>query len=342
MLVSINIVAYNEEENIEKSLGSALTQSYANTEVFLIDNASKDRTIEKAEAVYKNSRSFVPFRIVRNEINFGFGGGHNVGFRVSSGDAVLCLNADCELDKNFVQYAVEVLQSDERVGAVQGKLANPRTGKIDTTGLVIFKNRRVVNRGQGVEDLGQFEHLEEIWGADGAAPVYRRVALDDIKIPVGNSSSRMTPEEAEYFDADFFAYKEDIDLAWRMRLAGWKIMYQPKAVARHDRSAGEGAVTSIRQIIEARKKVSEFAKFHSFANQRLMLIKNETPRLFFKYAPRIVAKEFAAIAYVLLFERYGLRATREFFRLLPGAIRKRKYVMARRRIKEEEMEKWFA
>jgi len=329
MLVSINIVAWNEEENIAKSLGSALNQSYKNIEIFLVDNASEDRTVEKAKEICKSSGSQIPFTIVQNAANLGFGGGHNVGFENSHGEAVLCLNADCELDKDFVQYAVEVLKKHKAVSAVQGKLHNPRTNKIDTTGLVMFKNRRVINRGQGTEDTGQFEQLEEIWGADGAAPVYRRAALEDVKI------------ENEYFDQDFFAYKEDIDLSWRMRLAGWSIVYQPQAIAYHDRSAGEGVAKNPLQIIEARKKVSEFAKFHSFANQRLMLIKNETPLLFLKYAPLVIAKELAAVSYVLVLERYGLRATREFFRLLPRVIKKRRHVMAKRRIGDKEMEKWL-
>jgi len=329
MLVSINIVAYNEEENIAKSLCSALKQAHGAIEVFLIDNASQDRTVERAEETYKNFGQGIKFTIIRNGKNFGFGGGHNVGFEKSSGDLVLCLNADCELDKDYVKYAVEVFLKDNSVGAVQGKLLNPRTGKIDTTGLLIYKNRRVVNRGQGDVDLGQFDRSEEIWGVDGAAPVYRREALLDTKI------------EDEYFDADFFAYKEDIDLSWRMRWAGWKCMYQPKAVAYHDRSAGEGTAKNFLQIIQARRGISQFAKSHSFANQRLMQVKNETPYLFLKHFHKIFVKELFAWPYVLLFEKYGAKSALEFFRLLPRAIKKRKIVMAKKRINDLTMEKWF-
>ena len=145
MLVSINIVAYNEEQNIEKTLLAALNQSYRPIEIFLIDNASKDKTIEIAESVYRNSGSDVKFEIIRNSENFGFGGGHNIGIEKSSGNFVLCLNADCELDRDYVKYAIEGFNlpagsqgSDKNIAAVQGKLQNPRTKKMDTAGLVFF------------------------------------------------------------------------------------------------------------------------------------------------------------------------------------------------------------
>lgn len=328
-IVSINIVAYNEEKNIAKSLFSALQQSHSLLEVFLIDNASKDRTIEFAEALYEKSGSRIPFTIVRNEKNFGFGGGHNVGFRKSRGEFILCLNADCELDKDYVQYALEAFGRDPKIGSVQGKLINRKTGNIDTTGLLIYKNRRAVNRGQGEKDNGQYERLEEIWGADGAAPVYRREALEDVKI--GD----------EYFDEDFFCYKEDVDLAWRMRLLSWRAFYQPKAIGYHDRSAGEGTTRNPLEMIRARRNISEFAKFHSFANQRLMQIKNEVPSSFLKSFLSIFLKEALSWPYVLICERYGWKSAVAFFRLAPRMLKKRSSIMARKRVSVSEIEAWF-
>lgn len=329
MLVSINIVAYNEEENIEKSLHSALNQSYRPIEIFLIDNASEDKTVDVARGVYEKSDKTVPFSVINNSANLGFGGGHNVGFKNSHGELVLCLNADCELYKDYVKYAVGALSGDNHIGAVQGKLINPRTDSIDTTGLVIFKNRRVINRGQGEKDNGQYNKSEKIWGVDGAAPVYWREALDDVTAA------------GEYFDEDFFAYKEDIDLAWRMRLAGWDMYYEPRALAFHDRSAGEGVSKNPLEIMRARKNIGEFAKYHSFANQRLMQIKNETPYLFLKHAPIILIKEAMSWPYVLLFERHGWRSAIKFFKLAKKMFKKREVVMAKKRISDEQAEKWF-
>lgn len=326
-MVSITIAAKNEEKNIAKSLGSALKQSHSPIEIFLIDDTSTDRTAEIAEETWRGQTP--NFIVIRNEKNLGFGGSHNEGMRLARGEFILCLNADCELDKDYVKYAVEVFRKNPDIGGIQGKLQNPRTKKIDTAGLLMFKNRRVINRGQGEEDIGQYNKAEEIWGVDGAAPVYRRAALEDVKI------------WNEYFDEDFFAYKEDIDLSWRIRLAGWKMFYEPRALAWHDRSAGEGTSKNLFEIIRERKKISRFAKYHSFANQRLMQIKNETPILFLKHLYKILPKEALAWMYVLLFEKYGWRSVLKFIKFMPRAIQKRKIVMSKKRVSNSEIEKWF-
>ncbi|OGZ57245.1 MAG: hypothetical protein A2827_02170 [Candidatus Spechtbacteria bacterium RIFCSPHIGHO2_01_FULL_43_30] len=328
-IVTITIAARNEEKNIEKSLSSALNQSYSPIEVFLIDDLSSDKTSEVARNVYRNYKGGAKLTIVRNEKNLGFGGSHNKGMSMASGEFILCLNADCELDKNYVKYAVESLRADNSLAGIQGKLFNPRTNRIDTAGLVIFRNRRSINRGQGEKDEGQYEKEEEVWGIDGAAPVYRKKSLESAKI--GN----------EYFDEDFFAYKEDVDLSWRMRLFGWKFIYQPKCVGYHDRSAGEGTSKKFKEIIEARKKISDFAKIHSFTNQRLMEIKNETPRTFLRYALLIFVKEAASWSYVINYEKYGWKSAVDFFRLCPRAWRKRKYVMANKKVSDAEIGGWF-
>jgi GT2 family glycosyltransferase len=277
----------------------------------------------------------LPVKIIRNKENLGFSAGHNVGIRKSRGEYVLCLNQDVVLGRDFVKYAVEAMEGNDKIGAVQGKLYKVKSQKskvksiIDTTGLLMFKNRRVVSRGQGEEDRGQYDKVEEIFGVDGAAPLYRRAALEDIRI------------NNEYFDEDFFMYKEDVDLAWRMRLYGWKAVYEPRAIGYHPRGAGEKAVKNYLAIASARRKISDFAKFHSFKNQRLLQIKNEIPALFFRDFYRIIIKEIVAWLYVLLFERYGWKAINELFKQVPIAWQKRKIIMARRKAGAKDIKKWI-
>ena len=246
----------------------------------------------------------------------------------SKGEYILCLNQDIVLDKDFIKNAVEAMKMGEKIGAVQGKLLKIQNPIIDTTGLLMFKNRRVVARGQGEKDKGQYKK-GEVFGVDGAAPLYRRKALEDIKV------------NNEYFDKDFFMYKEDVDLAWRLQLYGWKIIYQPKAIAYHPRTAGEKAVKNYVSIAIERRKLSEFAKYHSFKNDRLMRIKNELLGLFFRDFCRIIIKEIAAWAYVIFFEKYAWKAIKELFKQTPNAWRKRKIIMKRRRIGTREIKKWF-
>lgn len=326
-LVSINILTYNGENLIKDCLKSVLNQTYKNIEILIVDNASEDKSVQRIKKF--------PVKLIENKKNLGFAEGHNIGIRKSKGDYVLCLNQDVVLDKNFVKNSVKAIEKNQKIGSVQGKLYRIEKmnmlGKkiIDATGLVIFKNRRTIARGQGEEEKGQYNKSEEIFGVDGAAPLYRRKALEGVKI------------NNEYFDENFFCYKEDVDLAWRMQLYGWKAIYEPKSIAYHMRGAGEKAVKDYVSVALARRKISKFAKFHSFKNDRLMRIKNELSSLFFLDILYILIKEIGAWAYVLIFEQYSLKAIKELFKQLPEAWKKRKIIMSRRKVGMKKIKKWF-
>lgn len=334
LLVSIIILTYNGEEYISDCLNSVLNQSYNNIEIIVIDNASKDKTVE----ILRNFQ-FPKIKIIANKKNLGFGAGHNVGIKESRSalpEFILCLNQDIVLDKDFIFEAIEVFKKGSKIGAVQGKLLqrtmNSEQRTIDTTGLIIFKNRQVVNRGQGEKDIGQYEKIEEIFGADGAAPVYRREALEDVKI-----------FNSEYFDEDFFAYKEDIDLSWRLRLYGWKIVYNHKSIAWHKRKTKgkEKKGKQIIDIIQSRKELPPYIQYYSFKNQRLMQIKNELPWLFLKHLPWILSREITSWLYILFFERKTWPAIRDLFRQIPKAWQKRKMIMAHKKASLKEIGRWF-
>lgn len=348
-LVSISLVTYNGEKWLKRCLASVKKQSYTNWQVLIIDNASQDKTVALAKEAMSDAG------LILNQENLGFAAGHNCGISQSKGDYILCLNQDVILHPNFLQEAVATLELDDKIGAVQGKLLSNKqqatndkgqatrnreqglkkenVSIIDTTGLVIFKNRRVVNRGQGEADCGQYEKCQEVFGADGAAPLYRRAALDEVVVAMTNK---------EYFDEDFFAYKEDIDLSWRLRLAGWKIVYQPKAIAWHARGAGSQATMADSAIVKQHQKMNRFCRQLSWKNQRLMQIKNELPSLFWRHLPAIAWKELKSTGYILLVEPWLLKAVWQFFKDSPGAWQKRRTVMAAKSITKGEMEKWFA
>ncbi len=344
-LVSVNILTYNAQNLIGPCLKSVLSQNYANIQILVIDNASTDNTLEK---VKKYQKTNFPIKIIQNEQNVGFTRGHNIGIENSKGKYVLCLNQDVILDKEFVKNTVEAIEVNEDIGAVQGKLYKGKTVEgeyklekkiLDSTGLLIFKNRRIVARGQGKEDRGQYER-GEIFGADGPAPLYRRKALEDVKLPIFKNKKPLT-DKFEYFDEDFFMYKEDVDLAWRMQLYNWKTIYEPKAVGYHLRGAGERAVRNYLKVAKARKKISQLAKCHSFKNQRLMQIKNEICSLLLVHFCRIITKEVGSWMYILLFEKYTWKAIKQLFKQAPKAWRKRKIIMTRKRVRAKEIKKWF-
>jgi len=340
MVVSISLLTYNGSRFIGDCLKSVLAQTYSRIELLIIDNASEDDTLARTQETIAKENPNFPVRIISGQKNLGFSAGHNLGIRESRGEFILCLNQDVILASDFIKRAVEFLEKnkEEKIGALQPKLLrlgadDQKTDIIDTTGLVPLKNRRIIARGQGTQDKGQFEKEEEIFGSDGAAPIYSRKALEDVKISLDGKE--------EYFDEDFFVYKEDVDLSWRLRLAGWKIFYVPNAIAWHSRSAGDSAATSYLAVIKERLKINKFAKYASFKNQRLMQIKNEQIPLLLKHSPQFLAKEFASWIYVILFERFTWKAIKDLFAQAPRAFKKRKIIMSHMNISARDMKKWF-
>jgi len=211
----------------------------------------------------------------------------------------------------------------------------------------MLKNRRIINQDQGEkENSGAKEESKEIFGADGAAPIYRREALEDIKLLKYFSSDKgsdiSNAEKFEYFDEDFWMYKEDVDLAWRLRLFGWKSVYAPDCLGYHGRGAGDSAAKNYADILRERRKISGSSKFYSWKNQRLMQIKNETASNLLKHFPQFIVKEVCSWGYVLIFEEpYALRSIWKLFQEIPSACEKRKMIMTKKRISDKEMERWF-
>ena len=307
-------------------------------------------------------------KYIKNSENAGFGKPHNMAMRMAKGEFILLLNYDAILEPDYIENVLKPF-ADEKVGAVQGKLLrydfekkslyrskeDPNLNIIDTTGLKMLKNRRIVCRGQGDADRGQFEEEKEVFGADGAVPVYRKSALEDIKMPIMRNDksvaklssdalhvTRDTLHEYEYFDENFFMYKEDVDLAWRLRLYGWKAIYTPQAVAVHGRGSGDSTAKNYIEIIKERRKINNFAKFLSFKHQRLMQIKNDLPSLLFtKHFSRFIVKEVGAWIYMAVFERFTFRILKDLRKDIPLFWKKRKIVMANKKVSAKEMEKWF-
>ena len=339
-LVSISLLTWNGEKYIKDCLNSVFNQTYSNLEILIRDNNSEDRTVQYIKDIKKRHKNL---KFFLNPKNVGFAIGHNQTIKKSKGDFILCLNQDVVLNKDFILKAIKLFKKDKKTASVQGKLLRWQKGLsisndysdyqithiIDTVGLLILKNRRIVNKGQGEIDEGQFENIEEIFGPDGATPIYRRKALEDVKI------------NNEYFDEDFFAYKEDVDLAWRLRLYGWKSFYQPKSIAYHDRTAGDSFALSYINIIKERLKINKFGKYLAFKNQRLMQIKNEQIGSFIKYFPNFLIKEISSWGYVLLFERYTYKAIKDLLKLIPKVLKKRKIIMRKKRINSKEINRWF-
>jgi GT2 family glycosyltransferase len=252
----------------------------------------------------------------------GFGVANNQGIRNSSGDFVLLLNADVVLEQQFLAVLVKLIQQNQRAGLAAGKLLNydERT-RLDSTGLIISKNRRAYDRGQGDLDTGQYDQEGEVFGVSGAACLCRRTMLEDIRY------------DGEYFDELFFVYKEDVELSWRTRLFGWTCVYSPKALGWHHRKWGLGK----------RQDIPRQVRRHSLKNRYLMLLKNDRWQHILPAILPLFVFEFGSLAYILLREPYLFQAFIDVMRLWPDIIKKRRYIqhIARQRQQQNHLLRWF-
>jgi GT2 family glycosyltransferase len=243
-LVSIQIVTWNSEAFIDKCLAAVFKQSYTTLQVLVLDNASTDRT----EQIVQSYGSAVAY--VRFDHNTGFSQAHNIGFSLAKGNYILVMNPDVLLTPTYVEKVVAAMRAAAHIGAVAGKLYRwPQYGvptPIDSTGIQFHRYKRVFD-----DSTIDVQELREIFGVTGACALYNRQMLEAVKI------------KNEYFDEDFFAYYEDVDLAWRARRLGWKSLCVPDAIAYHHRGAAQTAVPlAVRRLI--------------FRNRYLVLLKNDS------------------------------------------------------------------
>jgi GT2 family glycosyltransferase len=209
-LVSVTIVTYNSGRFIKRCLESVLAQKYPNREILIVDNASTDGTTDILEQFEDRCQ------ILYNNENLGFAAAQNQAIRMSSGEWVLALNPDLLLLPGFVQALVDAGNISPKVGSVCGKLLTmtatfdlPEKPLVDSTGIYFTPMLRHLDRGSQEVDNGHFLKHEYVFGASAAAALYRREMIEDVSI------------SNEFFDTDFFVYREDADVAWRAQLFGW-------------------------------------------------------------------------------------------------------------------------
>ncbi len=322
--VIVSLVTYNGARWLPGCLASLRAQTLADYALRVLDNASEDGTWDLlSEFAAGEPRTTAR----RSERNLGFSAAHNQNIAAASSPFVLFLNQDVELDPRFLERAIAVLEARPRVAAVQGLLLvlgrpGERTSTIDTTGLVMGRSRRIVARRQANEITQQDLVPGPVWGADGPAPVYRAAVLRAISPLIDSEPS--APGRREVFDETFFMYKEDVDLAWRLRASGTLTWYEPSAVAWHARDSGASAGTSLLGAVRRNRNMPEWIRAASWRNHRLMMIKNERATDLLRDLPWILTREFASLAYMVMFDRVRLRAVAEAMRLGPAMVAKRR------------------
>src|SRR6202158_77257 len=306
--VSVTIVTYNSGRFIKRCLESVLAQRYANKEIIVIDNASSDGTVDILEQFEDRCQ------IIYNDENIGFAAAQNQAIGLSSGEWVLTLNPDVLLLPNFIQSLVEAGQVDPKVGTVCGKLLTiratfdlPDKQLVDSTGIYFTPMLRHLDRGSQEVDNGHYLNFEYVFGATAAAALYRREMIDDISIL------------GEFFDPDFFVYREDADVAWRAQLMSWRCLYTPVARGYHVRNVLPGN----------RHALPPEINMHSVKNRFLMRIKNMTPDLYRRNWLSITGRALVVIGACLVREHTSLKAFVYLFRNWRRVLAKRREIMKR-------------
>ncbi|NQT49667.1 glycosyltransferase family 2 protein [Candidatus Kuenenbacteria bacterium] len=321
--VSINLVTWNGERYIENCLRSVLAQTFTDYSIIILDNGSHDKTLELI-----NER-FPHLKVIKHKENLGFAKVHNQAIHWTRSDYVVCLNQDVVLAKDFLEKMVEFMDKNPMAGSATGKILRLQDGQqtnyIDSLGLKSFKNFRVVDLGSGEVDEGQHNLAEEIFGVSGAIPFYRRKALEEIIY------------QKEFFDESFFSYKEDVDLAFRLQIGGWRAWKVPAAIAYHDRTVTTTVdkLTKI-QVAKNRRKKSKFANFYSYRNHLYFLIKCLP-----KFSWRVFFYELTKFFYILVFEFGTLRALGDVLRNRKQLKLKRQVIWRNAKAKGDVLEKWL-
>lgn len=309
-LVSVIILTWNGRCFLADCLGSLAGQTLRDFEVILVDNGSIDGSAAYVREVY-------PWvRLVELSENVGFAGGNNRGLKMAEGEFIVTLNNDTKADPRFLEELIQPALQDPGVGMVAAKMLNYfEPGRIDSVGVKAADNGMGYNIGVGERDLGQYDAPAEVFGPCAGAALYRRAMVDQVG----------------FFDQEFFAYYEDLDLAWRGRLAGWRCVAAPRAVVLHVHSATSG-------------KMSPFTIYQVQRNKWFTIVKNWPLPLVLRRLPLILFFDLGALLLALLRGRgwAALRARGDVLRSMPGLLARRRVVQAGCRLTMAEVARLMA
>jgi GT2 family glycosyltransferase len=319
-IVSVTIVTYNSGRFIRRCLESVLEQDYPHLELIVIDNASSDGTTDILEPFEDRAT------IVYNQENLGFAAAQNQAITLARGEWVLTLNPDVLLLPDFVSKLMASADIDPAAGTLCGKLLMmdasfeiPDQRVVDSTGIYFTPMMRHLDRGCLETDNGHYLNYEYVFGATAAAACYRRKMIEDVSI------------DEEFFDPDFFTYREDADVAWRAQLLGWKCIYTPHARGYHVRKLRPGM----------RRFLPPDINMHSVKNRFLMRTKNITARVYLRNFLPITLRDLGVLVYCLTWERSSLRAFYLFARDFQRVLHKRRLIQSRRRADDAYLTRWF-
>jgi GT2 family glycosyltransferase len=294
------IVNWNGERFLDRCLSALLAQTVAPHEIILVDNASSDASLTIVQR-------FPTVRLLAQNENLGFARGNNLAIEAASAESgwIALLNPDAFLEPCWLEALLSAARDYPAFDVFGSKLLNSADPAIlDGAGDAYHISGRVWRIGRGERVSFVSEQAHEVSSPCAAAAMYRRSAL----LEVGG------------FDEDYFCYVEDVDLGFRLRLAGYRCLYVPSSVAHHVGSGTTGG------------QHSDFAVYHGHRNLVWTYVKDMPGVLFWAFLPLHLVMNLAALLVFTLRGQGGVmfRAKRDAVLGLPKMWAKRRQVQSHR------------
>lgn len=348
MKLSVHLVSWNSAKYIPYLFESLKKQSFNDWFLYIVDNASTDNTVELIKKELENFP--VAHKLIENKENLGFAPAHNQAFADTDSEYFLLLNHDMYLQSDCLEKMVEFLDENKEVAAVSPRLMKWNFGKIfsegleksfsnqiDALGLKTFRNRRVIEQYTQCnwDEINKDSRLQgkdkiEVFGVSGAFPMFRRLA---IKITLFDNG--------EFLDGSYHSYKEDVDLAYRLRAGGLKSYVLLNTVAYHDRGGAGPKEMNDLAAIENKKKQSSWVQYHSYKNHSRTLYKNEYWQNFTLDFPWILWYELKKFVYLLMFDRAVLKGLKEVWQGRLDLKNKRIQINKIKKVSWRDLRKWW-
>lgn len=334
--VTVVLVTWNSSRTLPEVLAAVRRQTVPPQAAVVIDNASADGSAEAARAACPTAL------VLRNRRNLGFSRAVNQGIELTRTPYLLLLNPDVTLHPRCLAELLLAAAAYPAAAGLAPKLirvpldveldpAGAPVGsvvRLDAAGLRMNRSRVAANRGEGEPDVGQYDRVEPVFGCPGACALFKRTALQAVAV------------QGAVFDEDFFAYKEDVDLAWRLQLNGFASYFVPTAVAYHRRRFRQPSGGVVAQLA-ARRAIPRRLRLLSFTNQHLMVVKNEQLANLWRDLAPITVQALKWLAVACTVEPSLWRVVLHLLRRMPAALRQRRIIQSRTKVAPAEIRRWF-